>query len=64
MILYWSADTTHEARKALAGRASRPAPLCRPSSPNVHAPTREGEGEGGLLQRHPTNRQGFWFQKP
>ena len=29
----------------MAGQASLPAPLCGPSSPSVHATTREGEGE-------------------
>ena len=33
----------------MAGHASLPVPLCGPSSPNAHAATREGEGEGTLL---------------
>ena len=49
VILYWSADATREALKAMAGQASLPAPLYGPSSPNVHAPIGEGEGEGNLL---------------
>ena len=49
VIPYCSADATREALKAMAGRASLPAPLCAPSSPNVHAATKEGEGEGSLL---------------
>ena len=31
----------------MAGQASLPAPWCGPSSPSVHATTREGEGERG-----------------
>ena len=31
----------------MAGQTSLPAPLCGPSSPSVHAATREGEGERG-----------------
>ena len=31
----------------MAGQASLRAPLCGPSSPSVHATTREGEGERG-----------------
>ena len=31
----------------MAGQASLPAPLCGPSSPSVHATTREEEEEGG-----------------
>ena len=49
VILYWSANATREALKALAGEASLLAALCGPSSPNVHVATREGEGEGSLL---------------
>ena len=45
--LYWSANTTREALKAMAGQASLSAPLCGPSGPSVHATTREGEGERG-----------------
>ena len=29
----------------MAGQASLPAPLCGPSTPSVHATTKEGEGE-------------------
>ena len=49
VIQYWSADATRKALKAMAGQASLPAPLCGPSSPNVRAAAREGEGEGSLL---------------
>ena len=38
---------TREALRAMADQASLPAPLCGPSSPSVHATTREGEGERG-----------------
>ena len=40
-------NATREALKAMAGQASLPAPLCGPSSPSLHATTREGEGEQG-----------------
>ena len=49
VILYWPANTTREALKAMAGPASLPAPLCGPPSPNVHVAAREGEGEGSLV---------------
>ena len=48
-ILYWLANATREALKAMVGQASLPAPLCGPSSPNAHATEREGQGEGSLL---------------
>ena len=46
--LYWSADATWEALKAMAGQASLPAPFCGPSIPSVHATSRKGEGERGV----------------
>ena len=49
VILYWSANATREALKAMAGHAFLPVPLCGPSGPNAHAAAREGEGEGTLL---------------
>ena len=49
LILYWSANATQGALRAMAGQASLPALLCGPSSPNMHAATREGEGEDSLL---------------
>ena len=45
--MYWSADATREALKAMAGQGSLPALLCGASSPSVHATTREGEAEQG-----------------
>ena len=48
VILYYSADTTRDALKAMAAQASLP-PLCGSSTPNAHAVVREGEGEGTLL---------------
>ena len=38
------------ALKAMAGEACLPAPLCGPSSPSVHATTREGEEERGAVE--------------
>ena len=42
VIVYWAADATQEALKAMTGKASLPVPLWGPFSPSVHAATGEG----------------------
>ena len=49
VILYWLADATWAALKAMAGQVSPRTPLCGPSSPNTHVVAKEGEGESSLL---------------